>query len=92
VTSDSLSRQEGKKKILVVDNEPDMTRMLKMALEPVGFIVDTFNDPVLALKGFKPNLYDLVILDIIMPRMNGFQLYEQLKKMDLVSNLFSKSI
>jgi DNA-binding response OmpR family regulator len=83
VTSDSLSRQEGKKKILVVDNEPDMTRMLKMALEPVGFMVDTFNDPVLALKGFKPNLYDLVILDIMMPRMNGFQLYEQLKKMDL---------
>jgi DNA-binding response OmpR family regulator len=88
VTSDSLSRQEAKKKILVVDNEPDMTRMLKMALEPVGFMVDTFN-PVLALKGFKPNLYDLVILDIMMPGMNGFQLYEQLKKRWI---LVSKSV
>jgi DNA-binding response OmpR family regulator len=53
VTSDSLSHRERKKKILVVDNEPDMTRMLKMEIEPVGFMVDTFNDPVLALEGFN---------------------------------------
>jgi CheY-like chemotaxis protein len=67
---------------LAVDDELDMTSILKMALERVGYIVDIFNDPVSALERFKPNLYDLVVLDIMMPRMNGFQLYEQLKKMD----------
>jgi two-component system, OmpR family, response regulator ChvI len=82
VTSGSLSHQVGKKKILAVDDELDMTTILKMVLERVGYIVDIFNDPVLALERFKPNLYDLVVLDIMMPRMNGFQLYEQLKKMD----------
>ena len=50
----SLSQQERKKKILVVDDEHDMPAMLKMALT-----IDTYNDPVLALEGFKPNHYDL---------------------------------
>jgi two-component system OmpR family response regulator len=67
---------------LAVDDEPDMTTMLKMALERVGFTIDIFNDPVLALKSFKPNLYDLVILDVMMQKMNGFELYSQLKKVD----------
>ncbi|MDQ3839371.1 MAG: response regulator [Thermoproteota archaeon] len=82
MTSSSLSHQEQKKNILIVDNEPDMTSLLKMALERVGFIIDAFNDPVLALKSFKPNLYDLVLLDVMMPEMDGFELYDQLKKMD----------
>jgi CheY-like chemotaxis protein len=72
----------GKKKILVVNDEPDMTTMLKMTLERAGFRVDTFNDPVLALKGFRPNLYDLVILDVIMPNTDGLELYSQLKRKD----------
>jgi DNA-binding response OmpR family regulator len=59
-----------------------MTTMLKMALERAGFTIDIFNDPVLALQSFKPNVYDLVILDIMMPKMNGFELYNQLKKTD----------
>jgi DNA-binding response OmpR family regulator len=71
-----------KKKILAVDNEPDMTTILKMALEPVGFTVDTFNDPVLAPERFKPNLYDLAVLDIVMPKIDGFELYNQLRKID----------
>jgi DNA-binding response OmpR family regulator len=83
VTSSPLCQQERKKKkVLFVDNEPDMTTMLKMALEWVGFSIDTFNDPLLALKSFKPNSYDLVMLDIMMPKMNGFELYEQLKRAD----------
>jgi DNA-binding response OmpR family regulator len=82
VTSSRLSTGIKKKKILSVDDEPHMTAMLKMALEGVGFTVDVFNDPVLALKSFKPNLYDLVILDVMMPKMNGFELHDQLKKID----------
>jgi DNA-binding response OmpR family regulator len=54
------------KKILYVDDEPDMTSMLKMSLEHVGFSIDVFNDPLLALKNFEPKLYDLVILDVMM--------------------------
>jgi DNA-binding response OmpR family regulator len=56
--------------------------MLKMALEGVGFIVNIFNDPVLVLKNFKPNLYDLVLLDVMIPEIDGFELYNQLKKVD----------
>ena len=82
MASGSLSSQEEKKKILAVDDELDMTTILKMALERVGFTIDIFNDPVLALERFKPNLYDLVVLDIIMPKLDGFELYNQLKKLD----------
>jgi CheY-like chemotaxis protein len=83
VISNPASQQEGKKKkILFVDDEPDMTIMLKIALERVGFTIDIFNDPVLALKNFRPNLYDLIILDVMMPKMDGFELYDQLKKID----------
>jgi CheY-like chemotaxis protein len=53
-----------------------------MALEHAGFTVDIFNDPVLALNSFKPNMYDLVILDVMMQKMDGFELYNQLKKVD----------
>ena len=67
---------------MFVDDEPDMTAMLKMALESVGFTVDIFNDSVPALKSFKPNLYDLVILDVKMRKMDGFELYNQLKQVD----------
>jgi DNA-binding response OmpR family regulator len=67
---------------LYVDDEPDMTTMLKMAPEHVGFNIDTFNDPVLALESFKPTRYDLVILDVMMQKMNGFELYDRLRKKD----------
>jgi DNA-binding response OmpR family regulator len=51
-------------------------------LQKSGFEVSSFNDPLLALQFFKPGYYDLVILDIKMPKMNGFELYQQLKKKD----------
>jgi DNA-binding response OmpR family regulator len=68
---------------LVVDNEPDITTTLQVGLEEGGgFDVDAFTDPDLALKSFKPNFYDLVLLDIVMPKIDGFELYERLKKVD----------
>jgi DNA-binding response OmpR family regulator len=82
-----------KKKILVVNDEPDVTTMLKMTLERAGLRVDTFNDPVLALKSYKPNLYDLVILDVIMPEVDGLELYTQLKRKEIRNQyLFSDCI
>jgi DNA-binding response OmpR family regulator len=71
-----------KKNILIVNDEPDMTKMLRITLEREGFLVDVFNDPVVALEYFKPNMYDLVVLDIKMSKMDGFDLHNWLKKKD----------
>jgi DNA-binding response OmpR family regulator len=71
-----------KKKILVVDDEPDLTFGCSMVLEDEGFETDTFNDPLIALSNFKPNNYDLAILDVKMPKMDGFSLYYEIKKID----------
>jgi DNA-binding response OmpR family regulator len=70
------------KKILIVDDESDICIALKEVLEGNGFNVDTFIDPTSVLENFKSNMYDLLILDIKMPVMNGFQLYQQMKKID----------
>jgi DNA-binding response OmpR family regulator len=56
--------------------------LCKLALEYYGFKVDTFNDPQEALSNYKPGYYDLVILDIKMPKMDGFELYDEIKKKD----------
>jgi DNA-binding response OmpR family regulator len=74
--------QQGQKRILVVDDEPDLTMLCKLALEYHRFNVDTINDPQDALLNYKPGYYDLVILDINMPEMDGFQLYDEIKKKD----------
>lgn len=66
----------------MVDDEPDITTVLKRGLEHHGFLVDVFNDPQVALSSFKPNHYDLMIIDIRMPKLNGFDLYRELKKKD----------
>ena len=70
------------KKILLVDDEPDITFTIKNILEYNGFQIDTFNDPITALKSYRTNFYDLVILDIKMPKMNGFQLYVKIREKD----------
>jgi DNA-binding response OmpR family regulator len=74
--------QQGQKKIMTVDDEADLTMLCSLALEYHGFKVDTFNDPQEALSNYKPDYYDLVILDIKMPKMDGFQLYDEIKKKD----------
>jgi len=70
------------KRILIVDDEPDVNLILKMVLEGNGFQVDTFDTPLLALEYFRKGLYNLVILDIKMPKMNGFELYREIRKID----------
>jgi two-component system, OmpR family, response regulator ChvI len=70
------------RRLLIVDDEQDITLTLRSILQEVGFEVVSFNDPLLALRDFKPHYYDLVILDIKMPQMNGFELYRQIKRKD----------
>jgi CheY-like chemotaxis protein len=68
--------------ILLVDDELDVIYTIKNMLEDNGFKVDTFNDPITALKSYKSNFYDIVILDIKMPKMDGFGLYTKLREQD----------
>ena len=71
------------KNIIFIDDEKDVTFTIKTILEQTGlFHVDTLTDPDLALKRFKPNFYAVVLIDIMMPKMSGFELYEQIKKID----------
>jgi DNA-binding response OmpR family regulator len=70
------------KKILLVDDEPDITYTIKNLLEENGFKVDEFNDPILALNNYQVNFYDLVILDIKMPKMDGFEFYIKIREQD----------
>jgi DNA-binding response OmpR family regulator len=70
------------KRILVVDDEPDVCFALDTVLGVNGFVVDSYEDPFLALKRFKADLYNLVILDIKMPELNGFELYREIRKID----------
>ena len=68
----------------MVDDESDVNLTLKIVLEDNGFKVDSFTDPLLALENFKgeDDMYDMLILDIRMPNMNGFELYREIKKID----------
>jgi CheY-like chemotaxis protein len=77
------TKDNGKmKNILIVDDEPDVCTVLKQVLEQYGFSADSYDDPILALENFKTGLYELLLLDIKMPEMNGFLLYQEMKKID----------
>lgn len=69
-------------RVLLVDDEPDITTVLGIGLDDDGFKVDTFNDPLIALSQFNKSSYDVVILDIKMPKMDGFELYREIRKID----------
>jgi DNA-binding response OmpR family regulator len=69
------------KRILVVDDESDVCFMLQKALTEIGY-VDSFEDPLIALKSFRAHAYDLVILDIKMPQLNGFLLFREIRNLD----------
>jgi DNA-binding response OmpR family regulator len=69
-------------RILIVDDERDITSVIKKGLQSNGFEVDAFTDPLLALKNFRAGVYDFLVLDVKMPKMNGFELYKQMKSVD----------
>jgi CheY-like chemotaxis protein len=79
------------KRILIVDDEPDVAMTLKLGLESSNdddnkkskFEVYSYTNPVEALSEFKPNFYDLLLVDITMPIMNGFELCEKLLPLDI---------
>ena len=70
------------KKILLVDDEPDITFTIKNMLYNTGFQIYTFNDPITPLKLYRRNFYDLIILNIKIPNIDGFELYIKIKEKD----------
>jgi DNA-binding response OmpR family regulator len=70
------------RRLMAVDDEADITFTLKKELEQNDFSLDVFNDPITALSNFKADYYDLLLLDVKMPQMNGFELYHEIKKKD----------
>lgn len=78
------SEPQLQKRILVIDDNPDIVFTLRIALETDSTIqVFGYDNPVTALVEFKPNFYDLLLIDINMPLLDGFQLAENLVRMDL---------
>jgi DNA-binding response OmpR family regulator len=70
------------RRILIVDDESDVNTAIAKVLEQYGYKVDSCEYPLIALDNFKPHFYDLVVLDIKMPEMNGFSFYREIKKLD----------
>jgi CheY-like chemotaxis protein len=81
-TTNTPHATSNNKRILIVDDEKDIARFFKIALERAGFIVDMFNDPLISLSNYKAGVYDLLLLDIRMPNMSGFELYNKIKEID----------
>jgi CheY-like chemotaxis protein len=84
-------KSTARKRILIVNHEDDVSFALKLVLEEEGqvlynkmncFQVDSFNDSILALNNFEKGLYDLLIIAVVMPKMNGFELAKEIKKID----------
>jgi CheY-like chemotaxis protein len=70
------------KRIFLVDDNYDHTVTFKAGLELAGFEVDAYNDSAIALSEFKPDYYDLMLIDIKMSKMDGFELYEKISEID----------
>jgi two-component system response regulator ChvI len=66
----------------LVDDDPDVVFSMATCLESRGFVVDSYGSPDIALERFKPYYYDLLLLDVRMPGMTGFELYEEINKLD----------
>jgi CheY-like chemotaxis protein len=78
----SASITNSNKRILIVDDDEDIARLFKVTLERAGFTVDVYNDPLESLSNYKTGVYDLLLLDIRMPQMSGFELYNKIKEID----------
>ncbi len=82
IGSSSRYRGGSKPRILYVDDETSIARAIKYGLEKYGFIVDVYNHPKPALSSFKPGVYDLLLIDVRLPEMNGLDLCNELLRID----------
>jgi two-component system KDP operon response regulator KdpE len=82
VNMTTIEEKRLSKVVLIVDDDPDMTSIFSLGLQDEGFEVYTYNDPLDVLSQFRPNFYDLLLVDISMPKMNGIDLSRQLLELD----------
>ncbi|MFL6402365.1 MAG: response regulator, partial [Nitrososphaeraceae archaeon] len=81
-TQTGMHDQRKKKRILLVDDEPDLCMVYQIVLQDAGFECISYIDPVKAMKEFRSNYYDLILLDIKMPVLNGFELCKKIIEID----------
>jgi CheY-like chemotaxis protein len=88
ITPFKRTNKDRARRIMIVDDEPDVTFLFKIILENTledgscSCKVDSFNDSMTALENFREGLFDLIIIDIVMPKMDGFKLYKEIRKRD----------
>ena len=80
ITETTATANKSPYRILYVDDDDDILLTFKKILEDNHFIVDAFSNPLEALSSFKPGVYDLLLIDIKMPQMNGFELNQEIRK------------
>ena len=78
----TIEEKKLSKAILIVDDDPDMTSIFSLGLQDEGFEVYAYNDPLDALSKFRPKFYDLLLVDINMPKMNGIDLSREILELD----------
>ena len=91
MTLQQQTRRSQSKRVLIIDDNPDITLTFKQALEAENdksgnktfFKVFTYNDTIQALAEFRPNFYDLLLIDVNIPKMNGFEFSRQILEMDV---------
>jgi DNA-binding response OmpR family regulator len=78
-----LNNQIRRKRILLVDDEPDICMVYQIALEDTSrYECESYTDSVKALQEFRPDYYDLILLDIKMPVLDGFELCRNIRERD----------
>ena len=80
VANPHVNTPKSKNRILVIDDESDITLTFEQILKGEGFEVDSYNDPYQALSNFSAGIYDIALIDVKMPKMDGFDLYRKTKK------------
>jgi CheY-like chemotaxis protein len=83
----SASGTSSKKTIMLVDDEPDVLFAIRLALENGGFIVHAYENPEKALDEYRPGMYDLLIIDIKMPYMNGLEFGAKIRQADPLARI-----
>lgn len=77
----------GTKKVLIIDDEPDNITFVDAILKKEGFTILSAGDGFEGLKKATEELRDLIVLDVQMPRMNGFEVFEKLRTADSTKNI-----
>jgi DNA-binding response OmpR family regulator len=82
------SRPGEKRRILVIDNDSDICTVYEMVLQDEGYDCNSYTDSVKALQEFKVGYYDLILLDVKMPGLSGFDLCKKIRELDNVVKIF----